>query len=202
MMEEEKRYVDKTYWDNRYASKMESFEWVIGYESLKAFDIDRFIKKDDSILFPGCGNSLITRDMYEDGYHNLTAIDISDVVIQQMKERDKDYPLIQYTIMDCFNLSFPTDSFDVVIDKSTIDTFLCSEELLEQIPLYLQGICRVLKEGGTLIVISFNEPDGFDMIASLSDDLSYDLAMRRWEQDPSNQEDQGLFSYVYIFKRK
>ena len=69
MMEEEKRYVDKTYWDNRYASKMESFEWyflvlymivrVIGYESLKAFDIDRFIKKDDSILFPGCGNSCI-----------------------------------------------------------------------------------------------------------------------------------------------
>ena len=51
--------------------------------------------------------------MYEDGYHNLTAIDISDVVIQQMKERDKDYPLIQCssdlihvrvdTIMDCFN---------------------------------------------------------------------------------------------------
>ena len=107
--------------------------------------------------------------MYEDGYHNLTAIDISDVVIQQMKERDKDYPLIRCssdlihlrvdTIMDCFNLSFPTDSFDVVIDKSTIDTFLCSEELFEQIPLYLQGICRVLKEGGTLIVISFNEPD-------------------------------------------
>ena len=107
--------------------------------------------------------------MYEDGYHNLTAIDISDVVIQQMKERDKEYPLIQCSFvlshlridstMDCFNLTFPTDSFDVVIDKSTIDTFLCSEELLKQIPLYLQGVCRVLKEGGILIVVSFNEPD-------------------------------------------
>ena len=115
MMEEEKRYIDKAYWDNRYASTVESFDWwsfihsfivrVIGYESLKAFDIDRFLKKDDAILFPGCGNSctkssdnwssVITRDMYEDGYHNLTAIDISDVVIQQMKERDREYPSIQ-----------------------------------------------------------------------------------------------------------
>lgn len=37
---------------------------------------------------------VLARDMYEDGYHNLTAIDISDVVIQQMNERDKEYPLI------------------------------------------------------------------------------------------------------------
>lgn len=56
-------------------------------------------------------------------------------------------------------MTYPADSFDAVIDKSTLDTFLCSEEMLEQIPLYLKGVSKVLKAGGVFIVISFNEPD-------------------------------------------
>ena len=42
-------------------------------------------------------NIELTRDMYLDGYHNLTAIDISEVVIQQVKERDQDIPSITCT---------------------------------------------------------------------------------------------------------
>ena len=42
-------------------------------------------------------NVELTRDMYLDGYHNLTAIDISEVVIQQAKERDRDIPEITCT---------------------------------------------------------------------------------------------------------
>ena len=56
-------------------------------------------------------------------------------------------------------MTFNDHSFDVVIDKSTVDTFLCSEEMIEQIPSYLQGVCRVLKAGGIFLVVSFNEPD-------------------------------------------
>lgn len=36
----------------------------------------------------------------------------------------------------------------------------------------------------------------------LCDDVGYLVSLIEGEQDPSNQEDQGLFSYVYIFKRK
>ena len=62
-------------------------------------------------------------------------------------------------VMDCFQMTFPPASFDSVIDKSTLDTFFCSETLLEQIPQYLDGVTKVLKHGGTFLVISFNEPE-------------------------------------------
>ena len=152
-------YTTKEYWDQRYAEDNDVYEWVMDYESLKVFDIERFVKTSDSILVPGCGNSNLTRDMYTDGYHSITAIDISDVVIQKNRKRDRDIPLIRYEVMDCFNMTFPDSTFDVAIDKSTLDTFLCSEELFNKIPSYLDGIARVLKENGTFLVLSFNPPE-------------------------------------------
>ena len=67
MMNPEKCYIDREYWDKRYEEEKEPFEWwewrgmmiirVAGYESIKQYDINRFIHKEDSILFTGCGSS-------------------------------------------------------------------------------------------------------------------------------------------------
>ena len=107
--------------------------------------------------------------MYIDGYHSLCAIDYSKVVIQQLKKRDGDLPgikcsndgsrLLIDSVMDCFDITFPSESYNVVIDKSMLDTFLCSEETCNNIPSYLNGVRRVLKPGGVLLVASFNSPD-------------------------------------------
>lgn len=56
-------------------------------------------------------------------------------------------------------MTYPSSSFDVVIDKSTLDTFLCSEELFNRIPEYLSGIANVLKPNGKLLLISINPPE-------------------------------------------
>lgn len=61
--------------------------------------------------------------------------------------------------MDCFDLSFDDNTFDSVIDKSTLDTFLCSEEMFANIPRYLEGVHRVLKPGGFFLIVSFNPLD-------------------------------------------
>ena len=61
--------------------------------------------------------------------------------------------------MDCFDLTFDKSSFDSVIDKSTLDTFLCSEEMFANIPRYFEGIHHVLKPGGYFLIVSFNPPD-------------------------------------------
>lgn len=60
--------------------------------------------------------------------------------------------------MDCFQMTFPPASFDSVIDKSTMDTFFCSETLLDKIPQYLDGVAKVLKKGSYFLIVSFNEP--------------------------------------------
>ena len=62
-------------------------------------------------------------------------------------------------VMDCFNLSYPDGTFNVILDKSTLDTFLCSEEMFDRIPQYLEGVSRTLAKGGVFMVISFNEPN-------------------------------------------
>ena len=56
-------------------------------------------------------------------------------------------------------MSFCENTFDSVIDKSTLDTFLCSEEMFAKIPHYLEGVHRILKPGGYFLVVSFNPPD-------------------------------------------
>ena len=66
--------------------------------------------------------------------------------------------------MDCFDLSFDDNTFDSVIDKSTLDTFLCSEEMFANIPRYLEGVNRVLKPGGSFLIVSFNPPDAVRVI--------------------------------------
>ena len=62
-------------------------------------------------------------------------------------------------VMDCFQMTYPDSSFDVVIDKSTLDTFLCSEELFERIVDYFGCVGRVLKKDGYFMIISINPPE-------------------------------------------
>ncbi len=35
----------------------------------------------------GCGNSLLSQEMYDDGYNHINNIDFSEVVIEQMRKR-------------------------------------------------------------------------------------------------------------------
>ena len=59
------------------------------------------------ILMSGCGNSRLTEDMFEDGYTSITNIDISRVCIEQMVERYKDKPTLQWQQMNITALDFP-----------------------------------------------------------------------------------------------
>jgi len=41
------------------------------------------------VLNVGCGNSIICEDMYDEGYETIYNMDISNVCIQQMADRNK-----------------------------------------------------------------------------------------------------------------
>ena len=54
-----------------------------------------------SILILGCGNADFSADLYDDGYQDITNVDISDVVIKQMQEKNKDErPKMKWVVMD------------------------------------------------------------------------------------------------------
>ena len=65
--------------------------------------------------------------MYDDGYKNIVNIDISEVVIEQMRVRSTERPGMDFAVGDVMDIKYPDNTFDLAIDKSTIDALLCGE---------------------------------------------------------------------------
>lgn len=105
-------------------------------------------------------------DMYSMGYHSITNIDYSSVCISRMSARHKDCPGMTWHEMDVRQLSFPDASFDVVLEKATLDAIMVEEkspwELSPQTASFihqaLQEISRCLKPGGRFVSVTFVNP--------------------------------------------
>lgn len=55
---------------------------------------------------------------------NITNINYSAIIIQNMKERCANRSEMKWVEMDIRNLKFDTSSFDIIIDKGTIDALM------------------------------------------------------------------------------
>lgn len=75
----------------------------------------------------GCGNSSLSEDMYRDGFHSITNVDYSAIVIENMKNRSAETRSMQWLVMDIKDLKFECGSFDVVMEKATLDALLVGE---------------------------------------------------------------------------
>ena len=106
-------------------SDPEPFEWYYPYETFKEI-INDCIAKEAKILIAGCGNSHFMEDMYDDGFFDITAMDVSRVVIDQVRTRcAKDYPEIKFINGNMSDSNMPGGSYDAIIDKAMFDSILC-----------------------------------------------------------------------------
>ena len=119
-------YKLKEYWDTRF-SKEETFEWCKSYGDFKDL-LCKHVRKSDRILMLGCGNSMLSEDMYNDGYRNIVNIDFSSIVINNMKRKCQRLVDMDWMVMDITNMSFAPCSFDVVVEKATLDALLVEEK--------------------------------------------------------------------------
>ena len=66
--------------------------------------------------------------MYKDGFQNILNIDYSDVVIKNMRERHKHLIGMTWMVADAQDLTrLDPKSFDVVLEKGTLDAMLVDE---------------------------------------------------------------------------
>ncbi|XP_062844033.1 EEF1A lysine methyltransferase 4 isoform X2 [Trichomycterus rosablanca] len=154
------RYKDVEYWNDRYKTE-ESFEWFGDFSKFRHLLV-QYIKKEDRILILGCGNSALSVDMYQAGHTHITNMDYSSVCVENMAQRHADCTGMSWVCMDARHLAFPDSSFDVVMEKGTLDAMLVEERdpwnVSEASSHLLHQISRVLKPGGRFVSLTFAQP--------------------------------------------
>lgn len=189
-----------SYWDKRYLGSTAPFEWLETFADLRPhIDCVSCGNKDISILDAGCGSSLLAEDLYDDGYRMVTCIDNSPVVVQQMVERQRKAarPELRWLCMDVLDMSFPDSSFDLVIDKSLLDTLMCTSGPAGDANAYVQGVFRILRPGGTLMCVSYGEPETREYLFKLEgQDPAFEFRLYTCEL-PVHQ-DAGGPHYLYL----
>lgn len=150
------------FWDSSYkaANSTETFDWVAHFA-----DVGSIIGEatngnlDMPILHVGCGNSALTEEMYDLGYHRIVNIDISSVAIDIMLKRNGARAGMQWLVMDATRMTFPDCSFGLVLDKTTLDGLVCADDARAVVAAYLREVTRVLSPDGAYLCASCGAPD-------------------------------------------
>ncbi|XP_006884140.1 PREDICTED: endothelin-converting enzyme 2 isoform X5 [Elephantulus edwardii] len=160
-------YREVQYWDQRYRNAADSapYEWFGDFSSFRAL-LEPELRPGDRILVLGCGNSALSYDLYLGGFPDVTSVDYSSVVVAAMKIRYAHVPRLRWETMDVRTLDFPSDSFDVVLEKGTLDALLTGEqdpwtvssEGVHTVDQVLSEVSRVLVPGGRFISLTSAAP--------------------------------------------
>ncbi|XP_066295235.1 eEF1A lysine and N-terminal methyltransferase-like [Branchiostoma lanceolatum] len=148
------------YWDKFFRKRGEkAFEWYGEYPELCGI-LHKYIKPQEQVLVVGCGNSRLSEDLYDVGYRGLTNMDISDVVVRQMTERNAEKRAeMKFLQMDVMKMDFPDSSFSAVLDKGTLDALMpdSQSETQERVTWMFDEVGRVLKVGGRYVIITLSQ---------------------------------------------
>lgn len=144
--------LDQSYWNKRYLE--EQIGWDIGYPSPPLqFYIDGLSDKNQRMLIPGCGNAYEAKYLLENGFTNITLIDIAPLVVNDVKEKLHKYILegkLRVLLGDFFDLK---DQFDTILEQ----TFFCA--LIPSMRAkYVQHMHSLLAPKGIIAGVLFNFP--------------------------------------------
>ena len=195
-------YGDITYWEDRYkSSENTTFDWLENYSALKDIISSLNIPKETGqILNLGCGNSEFAENMYDDGYKNITNIDISHNVIKAMAERNKEKEGMIYEVMDVRDLKYEDNSFDLAVDKSTIDALLCGEDAFINVAKMIKEVQRVLKVGGYYMIVSYGTPE-YRMLHLNRKFEKFKIEILKIEKDFVEEDGYDKHHYIYLCQK-
>jgi len=170
-------YANPRYWDDYYnkTSVEERFDWYGSWDT----DIEEmrfapkggsdqvtarvvgdvlrpYLASESQIMMLGCGNSNMSEQMYSAGFENIVNVDISEKLLASLRERlGASMPRMRWVYENASALSFEDGTFDVTIDKGTLDAIEQNKPLLESA---VTEAHRTLKPGGFFVSITFNSP--------------------------------------------
>jgi metal-sulfur cluster biosynthetic enzyme len=161
------QFRSQSYWSRFFQKRgNKSFEWYGEWKQFKRNLISYFRAFDKSakILVIGCGNSEMSSEIYNLGFHNIYNIDFDQGVIQDMQQKYwATCPKMKWIVGDATRLldSFNKDEivFDIILDKGTIDAMITntSTEVIKSIEMMMNGISQLLSSKGIYIAITLGQ---------------------------------------------
>ena len=140
------KFLSQDYWNNRYEAAQTSWDLKAVSPPLKAY-IDQLTDKNIAILMPGCGSGYEARYLAQQGFQNITVIDIAPLVVERMKHNLSDYQQVKIISGDFFT---HVGKYDLILEQ----TFFCAIDPSLR-PNYVQKMTELLKPSGTLAGLLF-----------------------------------------------
>lgn len=157
-------------------AKHGSFDWIVDYEAIKPY-LHQYSSHNDKInqivANIGCGTSMLSRDLADDGYGQVEGLDNDFACVEFMRNETVNnsklhwyhYDLVDQTGRDAdyFRCSC-ADYYDIIIDKGTFDAILVEGTIASM----LREVIRLLKpETGVYVLCSINKLDLIRALFSL-----------------------------------
>lgn len=137
------------YWNHRYLAGETG--WDIGHIStpLKSY-IDQLKDHSIKILIPGAGNAYEAEYLHENGFRDVTVVDIASVPLKKFRQRVSEFPAENLIQTDFFDLD---GKYDLILEQ----TFFCAlqPELRKS---YVKKMHELLNPGGKIVGLLFNIP--------------------------------------------
>lgn len=139
--------LDQSFWNSRWENQQTG--WDIGQPSPAIIGyMAQYVNKDAAILIPGCGNAHEAEWLIQNGFTNITLIDIAPKPVAQLKEKYEKNSSVKIILGDFFQHQ---GRYDVIIEQ----TFFCAiEPKLRQ--KYVAQSASLLNKNGQIIGILFN----------------------------------------------
>lgn len=151
----------------------------IGLWESERYVFNKYFKKEDNILDIGCGTGRTTFGLYEEGYRNITGLDLSPKMIEGARGISESREIdLEFIVGDATSLPYEDESFTNIVFSFNGFMQIPSKELREKA---LQEIKRVLKRGGYFIFTTHDRDEDRDFSEFWEEEK---VKWHRGEQNP------------------
>ncbi len=138
--------LDAEYWNHQYKNSQTGWDLKQVSPPIKAY-IDQLTNKNLNILIAGCGNAYEAEYLYQQGFTNITLIDIAETVVQLLQQK------YQHTSIKILNTNVfeHRGCYDLIIEQTL---FCAINPNLRS--AYVVTMHNLLNPNGKLVGVLFN----------------------------------------------
>lgn len=143
-----KQELDKPFWDLMYRNNTTGWDMGEASPAFKVY-VQQISNKNAKFLIPGAGNAHEADFLLQNGFTNISIVDISSEVTRRLKDKYSNNPSISIYNEDFFTHE---GQYDYIFEQ----TFFCALDM-ELRPDYVEKMAELLTSDGKLIGLLFDK---------------------------------------------